>query len=590
MKSNVFNNIRKQIYAKKSMTNGLIIAMLVIGVSISAFLIIPSEIINAESGDIDSVVDTWKYCSTSSKIYSQKSIIRINDTDVYAICYCGEDDDGFVETFKQWGSNGTIQESIIDTLEYDNTDGLYSNIEHIPGTDKYVVAYDDTDIDKISLVTVSINEEGEISNAVIDSQASSIGGSHVFLHRFTDNIYMIAIMDGSNNGIIESWWIDDNGVINNTVLDSENQESSYCYMPYVCSVDSDTIAITYATSSNGGVTALRTLNVTNGVFSAGDYWEFNAAAYRYSCINMVGTNVFALTYITTDKELKTGTVTIADSGNITKSFIDTLEIVDADAALFASTFFVDDPNILTDGVMGCTIRGIGSSEEDGYLYTWNVSDTGTLGDSIVDSIEYNATIYAYSDVVYLSDNNYSVVFSSKTYAGYVSIIEIETEQETDDSSTFQIKGLSNNRVTWSGLAGSTVWCNGTGENNEWLEINLSVNSSFNVTEIRVFVDDMNDTTAWINASNITLYVSNSSNITYYSFGSFDDGGSNISINKTEWDTYISVDNPFNGSGITNMSTSIFVIFKLVIPDTAPEDTFWSADSESFHIYVGGSQV
>jgi len=160
------------------------------------------------------------------------------------------------------------------------------------------------------------------------------------------------------------------------------------------------------------------------------------------------------------------------------------------------------------------------------------------------------------------------------------------QENSGGASSFSIVGLPNNRITFSGIAGATVYCNDTGDTNDWVEINMSINSTDNVSEIRVFVGDFNDTSDWINASNITLYVADSGNSTYYSYGTFTDGGSNISINKSTWDTYMGIENPFNDTGLKDIDTSIFCIFKMTVPNDAITSTFWSSASDSFKIYLG----
>ena len=173
-----------------------------------------------------------------------------------------------------------------------------------------------------------------------------------------------------------------------------------------------------------------------------------------------------------------------------------------------------------------------------------------------------------------------------TFAQTEGFVTMGAQQgEGPTPSVYTIKGLPNDIVTWSGMASATVWCNSSGDTNEWLEVNMSINTTDNVTEIRVWVGDLNNSVD-INASNITMYVTNNANTTYYSFGAFSDGGSNITINKTTWQTYASeIDNPFNGTGLTDTNTSIFLIFKLAIPADAPTDIFWSISLTAWKIYL-----
>jgi hypothetical protein len=162
-------------------------------------------------------------------------------------------------------------------------------------------------------------------------------------------------------------------------------------------------------------------------------------------------------------------------------------------------------------------------------------------------------------------------------------------QRTQDASSFSLEGLPQGRVTFQGTSGSSVWCNETGTTNEWLNISMNINASDNVTVIRVFMDDLNNTgpTSWINASNITMYVS-SDNSSYGEMGTFTDGGSNCSndINASNWNAGTMGADPFAGAGLTDKNASIFCIFLLSIPADAPTDMFWSSASDSCKVYIG----
>jgi len=163
----------------------------------------------------------------------------------------------------------------------------------------------------------------------------------------------------------------------------------------------------------------------------------------------------------------------------------------------------------------------------------------------------------------------------------------EEAQGGGSPSSYSLKGLTSGRLTWAGTAGSIVWSNTSGAGHEWLEINMSVNASQNVTDILVYLDDLNDTNMWINASNITMYCTNQSNGTYYSFGTFSDGGSNISLNQSQWETYApALDNPFNSSGLTSCNYSFYCVFRLEIPSGLSSDEFRTPSTATFKVYLG----
>lgn len=141
------------------------------------------------------------------------------------------------------------------------------------------------------------------------------------------------------------------------------------------------------------------------------------------------------------------------------------------------------------------------------------------------------------------------------------------------SSVFTLNGLSSNNITWSGTADSSVWSNATGGAGGTLNITMVVNDTDNITEVRIYCDDLDVS---INASNITLYVS-SDNSSFGTLGSFSDGGSNISINETEWNDGTMGTNIFSGNGLTNDTFFIYARFVLAIPSGVDANTYSQSD-------------
>jgi hypothetical protein len=172
---------------------------------------------------------------------------------------------------------------------------------------------------------------------------------------------------------------------------------------------------------------------------------------------------------------------------------------------------------------------------------------------------------------------------------YIMIMEYDHDEDGDlemvlwdysskDSTNITLSGLTSDRITWSGSAGETVWCNATGDGNETLNVSISP-SGTDILEVRVYLADMNDTSAWINASNVTLYAS-VDNATWREIGTFTDGGSNITMNDNIW-TW--ADDPFPISS----TDYIYCRFKLAIPSGQSADTYYSASSTDWNVYSLG---
>lgn len=153
------------------------------------------------------------------------------------------------------------------------------------------------------------------------------------------------------------------------------------------------------------------------------------------------------------------------------------------------------------------------------------------------------------------------------------------------ASVYTINGLVNGRVSFNGTVGDSVWCNSSGNANEVIEYNMTINATDNVTGLNVFVSDLNASGTYINASNITMYVS-SDNSSFGEIGTFTDGGSNLTINATTWVDGTMGTSPFNGTGLTDKTASIYVVFKLTIPAGIGSDIYYSPAIDSCKFYPG----
>lgn len=139
------------------------------------------------------------------------------------------------------------------------------------------------------------------------------------------------------------------------------------------------------------------------------------------------------------------------------------------------------------------------------------------------------------------------------------------------ASNFSLSGLDDSdRITFSGEAGDTVWSNASSYGT--LEINYNVNSSDNLTEIRINLTDV-DVGEGILAANISLTFDDDNS----SWGTATVGysGTNITINESVWDAqaWCTGTNPFpiDGAGWTN--GTIYCRFKLVIDSGASTGTY-----------------
>jgi hypothetical protein len=482
-------------------------------------------------GKISGPIDSWEYDEQEAVLQGLQGICRVNDTDIYiSVAYgdTGSDDYGIARTFKVWGNNGTIQKSIIDTLTYDANAISYPYIFHINGTDKYVVGYQRS---YIRYATFQVTEDGQIGASTIDTQASThtFALSYPSFLQFTDNIYLAAYVNGSGNshGEIESWWIDDDGTINNTILDWNCFNATFCMMPTMCKVDSDTFLIHYTSTANNGEFMISTWNITSsGVItdSRADQWAHEVDPYYYNQVRKIGTNIFAFTFLTIDNYCHTATVAISDAGAITKSYIDLLSIpVTSYSAWGVTSFIAYDPQVYDLGIMGCTFSGKIANEKDGYMFTWGINDEGLMTE-IYDLWEFSTYFYpTHCNVIHLSDNNFLAIYRDIDNDGWIKTFKVYNETNSiilrQTNSNFS---SSNAKYWWSiNCTDGVNWAN---ETYSFTTGEDSIKPSSSVTAITPYWKKTPPLTITATASdtggsglkNVTLYYYNSSNnATFY---------------------------------------------------------------------------
>lgn len=534
MNCKIFKNIRRQVYAKKHTVGSIFIAMLIVAVSISTFLIVFPERVEAASysdfANYKELTIESDYIDTG--LTNFPLLVHDDTGDLSGILSNGSDIAFFnaskatqynheVESYNSntgelvaWVNVTTVSDGV-DTvfyMYYDDSDGGYP-VGHNPTSVwdiNYTAVFHLTDLnDSTSNGWLLIN-----NGTAVTSSSGKIAGCYDFEADNTAYLYNDTLLNGSYSSLnLECWVKHESGTDNEYIVKYNILNDDRLFFRRSASQFSMFLE---ADASGNKVVTGSVLNNNLWYYVSGSYQS--GLALR---LNLNGTE----------------TVTLGDVQSNTMQAGDHIEFL---IGIFNSTNYLNPMDGLIDEVR------------------------------ISNIVRSNATLKA----SYHSMNETTGFLTIGTQAGIT---------------TYSIKGLTSDRVTWLGAAGTTVWCNSSGDGNEWLEVYMIINAINNVTEFRVWMDDLNDTSAYINASNITMYVS-SDNSSYGEVGSFSDGGGNCStyINSTNWNAGTMGSNPFAGAGLTNKTASIYLIFKLTIPAGSPTDIFWSVASDSFKIYIGST--
>lgn len=188
----------------------------------------------------DSVLDTFQF-NTSIGYMFPKIIHIINN--IYGIAHRGDNDYGIIETVEIL-KNGSISDAALDTLEFETSKCFEPSIVQV-SSKIFAIAYRGPDNDGF-LKTVEIKNNGSISNNVIDTyEFDSSNGYEPNIINICGNIYAIIYRGSGDDGIIKLIVIEDNGSITKKEINTYIFDSIDGHNPNIIHVNSNIFAVVY---------------------------------------------------------------------------------------------------------------------------------------------------------------------------------------------------------------------------------------------------------------------------------------------------------------------------------------------------------
>lgn len=564
----------KQIKSESQVIGALITLLLLVSAAFVSMIVFLPDVVKASPNVISSYeVDPtlWEY----------GDLKRINNTEYYLTGYRGSSGavyPGQLTSVRIYNNNISILPSNISNYAFNNSAGYEVKLAKLPNTDIFVVFYQRGN-GSGETITVHVNEDGTITNSKIDTQNATSTTNEIQIMYLYDDVFVTAFRQSTTqDGFIQTVLVSTDGQITG-IGDTQIFDSGSGQYPYMTKIDDGTIAIVYSDVDSDG--KLVTYNISDaGIITdtAADTWEFDTTQGMRPTIVHVSGDVYAIAYNGTDGDGFVGTVTIGTNGMITKSWLGTLEF---DTVMCLSPYIFAQN---TSGYYGVAYQSTAAAPT---VKTFNISDDGLTVGPVIDTLAIDTvstTGYGFeSPPVSVNGINYACVYTGPGDDGWIKTFNVTVYEQASTASTYSLNFDLGTKIDWAGTAGTTVWSNETGNWHETMEINLSVNSTDNVTEIRVWVGDMNDSGLWLNASNISIQFS-SDNITWGNatgnVTAFTDGGSNISVNTTQWTEANGAygANPFTYGGIINTNRSIYCRFKISIPATLSTNYYYNYSS------------
>lgn len=298
-------------------------------------------------------------------------IIHISGN-IYAVAYQGNGSDGFLKTI-EITPDGTIADSELDTLEFETNNCNYPEIINVSGN-VYAIAYQGQGSDGF-VRTVQIAPDGDISSSVIDSlEFDTSNGREPDIIHISGNIFALAYRGSGSDGFLKTIEIASNGQITNTPVDTFEFNPYDCYYPSIIHISENVYAISYTGASPvngdwwGGV--LTTVEIaTDGTITNSiiDEIVFDSDAGDYSEIIYIGDNAYAIAYTGNGSDGWLKTVTVDNDGTISDDIIDSLEFDNRDGAY---------PKIIHINGDIFAVVYTGSSQWIGILKTIEIATSG----------------------------------------------------------------------------------------------------------------------------------------------------------------------------------------------------------------------
>ncbi|KKL63192.1 hypothetical protein LCGC14_2177550, partial [marine sediment metagenome] len=185
-------------------------------------------------------------------------IINVSGT-MFAVVYQGPDQDGWVATFNI-AADGTIDNTVTNTLEYDTTHGTLARILNVSG-DVYVISYSGQSPNRIAVKTLTISAAGAISSVIDTLSLGSTPGSYSTPTLVSGNVYAVIYKVGLGPpGFVATFTISSAGAFS-AVLDTLELDPVDVYPDIITVPNSTVVCVVYGDGDLDGFAKTASVDV-----------------------------------------------------------------------------------------------------------------------------------------------------------------------------------------------------------------------------------------------------------------------------------------------------------------------------------------
>ncbi len=362
------------------------------------------------SGDIGSVIQTRDFDSS----WGFLPIIKKRASNVYAVCYRGPDNHGWLKTFNVTDNGATITE--LASFEFDSVQGTSIGFIQLSG-DYFAIAYIG-ELGYGKVMTVSISADGntialvKVPVTFSTSVATNPWGGIIHI---SGDIYAIVWTGAGDDGFIYTISITNTGIIGPGAIASLEFDTDSGLYPDIIHISGDIYAIAYqGTDSDGWIKTVEIAADGTTIALTGGSFEYDASAATTPRITNISPNVYALVYQGPSNAGILKTISISDTG-LTIAAIASASI-DGTRGLWPFIYHV------SGSIYAIPYQGVG---DDGWIKTFSISSNG-VSIAQVDSLEFDTTQGQYPQITWVTGNIYIIVYTGDSTVGKMLTLDIET--------------------------------------------------------------------------------------------------------------------------------------------------------------------
>lgn len=457
-----------------------------------------------------SAVDTYEYNVTNGR---SNDIFSVGGN-YYAIAHMSNGADGWLATV-EIASDGTITNTVLDSLEFDPSQGADMQVVPVDGT-IYAIAYRGTS-GTGKIATVDIDTSGNIAAAVTDVlDFNGSIGRFPSIVSVSGDAYAIAHSGLGNDGFLSVLDIDTSGNIAAAVTDVFEYDTSNGHQPSLIRLTNSEVAVAYQGPSTDGW--LATIELTTN------------ASYPTTQPTIEPNDVFAPPSVDvwssfTETATKDGSAEVyyqlSDDGGATWYYYDGVSWVPAGISDYNTATEVNDAIdefdttegqivfqafLVSDGTeqiqldevtIGCALQQEYDFDADAE-YAFDAADIEVTGgvaqlvaggsasadiaDTVLDTLEFDTADGVTPSVVNVSGDVYAVAYSGVNNDGFVSTFEVDSSGNVSAVlDTLEFDARQGQTPEIIAIGGEVFAIAYTGQSNDGFIVTVNIDSAGTIT-------------------------------------------------------------------------------------------------------------